>query len=102
MCRVVIAVAALVVIIAGGATFAGAQSGKKPDCAPSRVVVKAKKSAKAKPPSPPTVAYDARDHRYYSLSWAKSRRMRDPNGDLLTAVPFDKLPKGANPAIAPK
>jgi hypothetical protein len=47
------------------------------------------------------VAYDARDLRYYPLSWAKAHGMRDPAGDPLVPMAITKLPRGANPALVP-
>jgi hypothetical protein len=47
------------------------------------------------------VAYDARDRRYYPLSWAKAHGMVDPAGDPLVPLPISKLPTGANPTLVP-
>lgn len=46
------------------------------------------------------VAYDAKDKRYYSVTWAKSHGMHDKGGDLLTIVAMSSLPKDAKESKA--
>jgi hypothetical protein len=41
------------------------------------------------------VAYDAKDKRYYSVTYAKAHGMRDKGGDPLTVVPLSSLPREA-------
>lgn len=48
------------------------------------------------------VAYDAKDKRYYSVSWAKAHGMHDKGGDPLTIVPMSTLPKDAKESKAMK
>jgi len=47
-----------------------------------------------------TVAYDAKDRRYYSVAWAKAHGMHDKGGDPLTVVPMSRLPRDAQESRA--
>jgi hypothetical protein len=49
-----------------------------------------------------TVAYDAKDKRYYSVKYAKAHHMRDKGGDKLILIPMSKLPKDAKLSRAMK
>ncbi len=48
-----------------------------------------------RPQNRKTVAYDAKDKRYYSVAYAKMHGMHDKGGDPLTIVPMSHLPKKA-------